>query len=375
MRDFTEILSHPLGPWTWGQLLSGLGLVVGAFVLRALFTRWVGRRVVALALRTRSEADDVAAHALIAPLGWAIPMIGLYAAFRLLAADQPPFVDLGDKVFMVILTLLITWTAFKCVDAAAIFAQERSKHGDGAPGIEDALIPTIRKAIKAFLAVVVFLLIAQNLGYSITGLLGALGVGGLAVALAAKDTLANLFGSITILIDRPFRPGDWITFDDSEGVVEEIGLRSTRIRTFAKTVVSVPNSVLANATVNNFSKMPRRRIMLTAGVTYETRPDQMREAVARIEAWLRGNAEIDQNFMMVKFTEFGPSSLDILVYCFTITTQWAEYLRVKQDTLLAIMDILEGLGLSIAFPTRTVHLAGATPPEAAEAPAAPGARN
>jgi MscS family membrane protein len=207
----------------------------------------------------------------------------------------------------------------------------------------------------------------QNLGYSVSGLLGALGVGGLAMALAAKDTLANLFGGATILIDRPFRPGDWITLPGADGTVEEIGLRSTRIRTFAKTLVSIPNSNLANATVENHSLMPKRRIKFTVGVTYSTTPDQMRTLVQRIEDYLRGNADISQEFLMVKFTAFGPSSLDILVYCFTVTTDWVQHLQARQDVQLAVMDMVDDLGLSIAFPTQTVHLVDDQDPPRIEA--------
>ncbi len=178
----------------------------------------------------------------------------------------------------------------------------------------------------------------------------------LALAMAAKDTLANLFGSIMILIDRPFRVGDWITFNGSDGVVEEIGLRSTRVRTFAKTVVSVPNQALANATVENHSLMPKRRIKSTLGVTYGSSVAQMQTLVERIEAYLRGNAEIDQEFMLVKFTEFGASSLDVFVYCFTTTTDWTRHLAVRQEVNQAIMGLVQEMGLSVAFPTRTVHL-------------------
>ena len=186
--------------------------------------------------------------------------------------------------------------------------------------------------------------------------LTGLGIGGLAFALAAKDTVANVFGSITILVDRPFRVGDWITTDGADGVVEEIGLRSTRIRTFAKTVVSLPNQGLANATVENHSLMPKRRVKMTVGVTYSSSAAQMQTLVARIEALLRARDDVHQEFLLVKFTDFGASSLDVLIYYFTATTDWAAHLQARQEINLAVMGIVEEMGLSIAFPTRTVHL-------------------
>ena len=261
----------------------------------------------------------------------------------------------NTTIFVAAATILVAWTAARITDALATLLAERAKRSETT--FDDQLVPLFRKSAKVFIGLVAFLLVAQNLGYSVSGLIAGLGIGGLAVALAAKDTIANLFGSVTILIDRPFRVGDWITLQGADGVVEEIGLRSTRIRTFAKTVVSIPNEELANSTVENHTLMPKRRIKFNVGVTYDATVGQMREAVARIEGYLRGNPDIDQVFMLVKFTTFSDSSLDIFVYCFTGTTDWTEHLSVKQDVNLAIMEILEDLGLQIAFPTRTLHLA------------------
>jgi MscS family membrane protein len=282
-------------------------------------------------------------------------VIGAYVAFRLLATGHPEWVATGDKIFAVLVTMVIAWTAFRVIDAVATWFAEKAAGTD--TRLDDQLIPLLRKATKVFVGVLTFVLVAQNLGYSVSGLLAGLGIGGLALAMAAKDTLANFFGSVMILTDRPFHVGDWITLPGADGVVEEIGLRSTRIRTFAKTLVSIPNSQLANETVENHSLMPKRRIKFELGVTYDTTADQMRGAVARIEEYLQGNPDIHQEFMLVKFTEFANSSLNIFVYCFTVTTDWTRHLTVRQEVNLAIMDILTDLGLEVAFPTRTVHLA------------------
>ncbi len=333
MSELSTFLERPVGPFTWRQLLIALGLIVGG-LRRCGPSSTLDRPTAGGAgRRTETEADDVAVKALITPLGSVLPLIGVYLALRVLVVGQPDLLDLSGKVFLVAMTLVVTWTVFKFIDALAILATERSRTDGGT--LDNTLIPTLRKAFKVFVAVVVFVVVVQNLGYSVSGLLGALGVGGLAMALAAKDTLANLFGGVTILIDRPFRPGDWITLPSADGVVEEIGLRSTRIRTFAKTLVSIPNSVLANAAVENHSLMPKRRIKFSVGVTYGTTPGQMREAVRRVEDYLRGNPAIHQDFLMVKFTDFGASSLDILVYCFTVTTDWVEHLQARQDVQLA----------------------------------------
>ena len=350
-------LSNTLGPWTWAQLLSALAILVVAFVLRAIISSFLGQKLVALAERTETEADDIAAKAFIFPLGLVLPVTGLYFAVRILSRSVFDWPEAADTGYTVIMTLVVAWTLFRLIDAGALWFSEQAARTDSR--LDDQIVPLLRKALKVFLFVLVFVLTVQNMGYSVSGLLAGLGIGGLAFALAAKDTLANLFGSVTILIDRPFQVGDWVTTDGADGTVEEIGLRSTRIRTFAKTLVSIPNQQMANATVENHSLMPKRRIKFTLGVTYGSTRAQLREAVERIEASLRNNPDIDQEFMLVKFTEFNASSLDLFIYCFTITTDWTKHLSVKQEVNLKTMEILEELGMEVAFPTRTVHLEAA----------------
>ncbi len=357
MHILTDFLGRSVGPWTWSQLLLAFAFIVGALIARAVVNGLVRTRLLAAAARTESEADDKLADALVSPLSLVLPVLGVYGAVRLLLSVQETWRDNADAVFKVLTILVLTWTLFRVIDALAVFLGEMTAKTESK--LDDQVVPLVRKAAKTFVVVLAFILTAQNLGYSVSGLLAGLGIGGLALAMAAKDTLANLFGSIMILIDRPFHVGDWVTFPGGDGVVEEIGLRSTRVRTFAKTVVSIPNQALANATVENHSLMPKRRIKFTLGVTYDSSVAQMQTLVERIEAYLRGNPDIDQDFMLVKFTEFGASSLDVFVYCFTTTTDWTRHLAVRQDVNLAIMAMVEEMGMSVAFPTRTVHLVGA----------------
>ncbi len=354
MASLNAIWAQQIGPWTTGELGLALAFVVGGFILRAILNTVVARRLASWADKTETEADDMATEALINPLGLILPVVGAYLAIRTLLAVQPDWLGLSDRVFKVVSIAVITWTAFRLVDALTLLLRELAARTSSR--IDDQVVPLIRKALKTFLFILAFILVAQNLGYSVSGLLAGLGIGGLALAMAAKDTLANLFGSIMILIDRPFHVGDWITFRGGDGVVEEIGLRSTRVRTFAKTVVSIPNQALANATVENHSLMPKRRIKFSLGVTYDASATQVADLVRRIEEYLRGNPDIDQEFILVKFTEFNASSLDLFVYCFTVTTDWTQHLSVRQDVNLTIMALVEELGMSIAFPTQTVHL-------------------
>jgi len=348
------ILQTEIGPWTAGHILTAFVFLAGAFIVRSIVISGLGRRLKALAERTETEADDIAFRALVGPIGSLVMVVGVYLAFRVLAPSVADVSEWSEKVFRVLLTLIVAWGVFRLVDAGAVVLSDLARRTDNA--LDDSLVPVLRKAAKVLVAVMAFLLAAQNMGYSISGLLAGLGLGGLAFALAAKDTIANLFGGVTILIDRPFRIGDWVTFDGTDGVVEEIGLRSTRIRTFAKTLTTVPNQTVANAVIENHSLMPKRRVKMTVGVTYDASSDQMRALVDRVEQLLKNHADVDQEFMLVKFTEFGDSSLNLFVYFFSSTTDWTKHLHVRQDVNLRIMDIVDDMGLSIAFPTRTVHL-------------------
>lgn len=356
MSSLTSLLSHPIGPWSAGELIASFAVLLAGLVVRALVLNFLSGKLERWAGGTETEADDVAIRAMTGPLGFVILLLGLYAAFRILAAPQPELVSAGRTTMRILVVLAVGLALFRLSDAAAIGLLEVARRTESR--LDDQLIPLLRKTAKVLIAILAFVLTVQNLGYSVSGLLAGLGIGGLAFALAAKDTIANVFGSVTILIDRPFRTGDWITTEDADGVVEEIGLRSTRIRTFAKTLISIPNQQLANATVENHSLMPKRRVKMTVGVTYDTDSAQMSELVERVEAMLKSRDDVHQEFMLVKFTDFGASSLDLFVYYFSVSTDWTEHLRVRQEVNLAIMDIIEKMGLSIAFPTRTVHLVG-----------------
>lgn len=354
MDTLSQFFTREIGPWSLGQLALAFGFILAGVIARAILNSWLGSRLRELTARTETEADDLATAALISPLGLLLPILGGYLALRTLLAVQPEWMTATDRFFKVGIILVVVWTCFKMADALAVLLGELSSRTESK--LDDQIVPLVRKAAKTFIAVLGFVLAAQNLGYSVSGLLAGLGIGGLALAMAAKDTLANLFGSLMILIDRPFHVGDWVTFSGGDGTVEEIGLRSTRVRTFAKTVVSIPNAQLANATVENHSLMPKRRIKFTLGVTYQSTVEQVEKLVADIEAYLKGNPDIDQEFMLVKFTEFNASSLDLFIYCFTVSTDWTKHLSVKQDVNLRIMRMVEEAGMEIAYPTQTVHL-------------------
>lgn len=349
------------------QYLLALFIVVLCLSCKRLVSRVLTRVISPLVDRTHNTFDDLLLHSVRRPLEFLVLIAGLFVALQVLQLPEKPinFQQFGATLVRALLTFDIAWVLFNAVEilerTIGRWAQQT-----GSP-LDEHLLPFIRKTARAFIFILAVVLIIQNLGYSISGLLASLGIGGLAVALAAKDTLSNVFGSMMILLDRPFRVGEWIKTDAIEGTVEEIGFRSTKIRTFAKTLITVPNNIIANSALDNFSRMPKRRIKMTIGVTYDSRPQQMREAVQRIRTMLEQHPAIDQEFMLVNFTDFGASSLDILIYCFTTTTHWQSYLSARQDLCLKIMDILAELEMALAFPSRSVYLHDNTTPPATTA--------
>jgi MscS family membrane protein len=355
MGDF---LQQTAGPWTMYQVCVALLLAVVGLVARLVLNFVARHQLAKITARTESRADDLAVEAVVGPLSAILPVAGVFLGARFLVSTQPEWTWLAqlDRVFRVVSILMVTWTAFRLVNAGAVLLSEMSARTESR--LDDQMVPLARKGGKVFVATLGFLLVAQNLGYSVSGLLAGLGIGGLALAMAAKDTLANLFGSVMIMLDRPFHVGDIVSFPGGEGVVEEIGMRSTRVRTPTKTVISIPNQHLANATVENQSEMPRRRVRFTLGISYDASATQMQDLVTRIEDDLKTNPKVESETVVVRFTEFGASSLDIMVQYFANTKDWAEHLAVRQEVNLRLMGLVEEMGLQIAFPTRTVHLVG-----------------
>lgn len=341
---------------TVGDGVVLVGILVASFVLRRIFQYFIVARLRKLTEKTHTEIDDELVAAVERPVGFLIVLAGLHIALNILGLPKEP-VDIRrffDIVLLLLVTIDMAWLFIRLADVLALFLQRAAQRTDSA--LDDQLVPLIRKSIKVAIAILAFVLVVQNMGYQITGLLAGLGIGGLAIALAAQSTLANLFGSITIILDRPFRVKDVVQGDGFTGAIEEIGLRSTRIRTFERTLVTVPNANLANMTVDNWSERPARRVRFVVGVTYETDAERMERALESIRAILAGHPDVESEGAFVKFTEFGGSSLDILVQCFTPKTDYVEYLTLREELNLAIMRALADLGLEVAFPTRTVYL-------------------
>ncbi len=341
---------------TIGQYATALGIVLVAYVAKKLFAYLFIKVLLPLAQKSKKQLDDRFLACLQKPAEFLIFLVGLFIATEVLQLPSDPFdfVKLATAILKALVIFDIAWFLFNMVDMIDHYIAKWASRTKST--LDDHLAPLLRKSLRIFIVIMACLTAIQTFGYPVTGIIASLGIGGLAFALAAKDTVSNIFGSLMIIFDRPFQVGDWIKAGDLEGTVEEVGFRSTKIRTFAKTLIAVPNNIIANMALDNFSRMPKRRIRLTVGVSYDATPTQMREAVSRIRELLKTHPAIDQEFFLVNFTDFGASSLDIMVYCFTTTTVWGEYLDAREDVCLKIMDTLAELGLEIAFPSTTVYL-------------------
>lgn len=352
-----ELFQVQLGSFRFGELALSFGIVLLTLILRGLVTRLIFRQAKRLAARTRMEYDDRFLEALEKPVEWLLIVVGIMLAIKVLGVN-PEWARIFDLVFRGTSMLVVFWGLLRMVDvmvdvAAAVLGSATEETG------LRGLVPLIKKSARIFLSLVAVVMIVDNLGYDIGGILATLGVGGVAFAIAAKDTIANLYGSLALALDRPFKVGDWIQVgNDVDGDVEELGLRSTKVRTWPKTVISIPNAVLANEKINNWSRMPKRRVKQVVGVTYETSPETMNAIVDSIRKLLCEDEGVHQEFILVNWTDFGESSLDILVYYFTVTTKWVEHMDVRQRINTKIAEVVRDHGSSVAFPTRTLYLEG-----------------
>jgi len=262
-----------------------------------------------------------------------------------------------NQALEVAVAVLVIWAAMRLVDELGRYFKEQAQRNQ--IPVEAPVIPLLQKSLKFFVAIVGSILVIQELGYPIASLLGGLGIGGLAVALAAQDTIANVFGSIIVFTDKPFKVGDWVKIGDVEGFVETIGFRSTRIRTWPRTLVFIPNKTISNSQIENFSAMPIRRITFTLRIAYGARAEQIEALVEGIRRILSEHPGVDQGFHLVNFTEFGEDGLGVYVYYFTKSTVWKEHMEVRQEVNLAIMRLADSLGLTLGVPERRVRVAPA----------------
>lgn len=338
-------------PWLWEVFGVVLLTLIAHYVVNILL-----HRLEIQLGKTANLWDDSMLAAASKPAGGLVWLIGFSLVIEILLRQSDAAIfEAMAPVRSLLVVLLLAWFCIRVIGQVEhrLISDEYT-----AEPMDETTVLALGKLVRVAVIITSVLVILQTLGYSISGVLAFGGVGGLAVGFAAKDLLSNFFGGLMIYLDRPFAVGDWIRSPDKqiEGVVEVIGWRQTRIRTFDKRPLYVPNATFSHIAVENPSRMLNRRIYETIGIRYDD-AGVLKTIVEKVKVMMDAHPDLDHDqIIMVNFNAFGASSLDFFVYAYTNTTDWKEYHGVKQRVLLAIMDIILEHGADIAYPTSTIKL-------------------
>lgn len=340
--------------------LQNLGIAIGIFLLfllfRGLFTKYVFRLIMRMINKTKINFLANIFKSFQKPMEWLFTIVGLYLAVRFY-----PYIDIAaDGLFMrlirVSFIVLFTWGMLNLSSSSSNLFHKINERTN--LRIDEILIPLLSRTVQVVIVAISLTIILQAFGYNIEGLIAGLGLGGLAISLAARDALANILGGIVIISEKPFDLGDWILTPSVEGTVEDISFRSTRVRTFAHALVTVPNNTLANENITNWSKMGKRRINFTIRIIYGTPPEKIKRVIERIKTLLQEHEEVHPETIMVNWEQYREDGLEIMLYFFTNTTVWAEHLDVREEINFKILEILEEENVEIAIPSRRLMMEG-----------------
>ena len=356
IEQVESYLQHLLISLNIGNWVANFALVLCITLAVQLLWRGFTRKTQAIIDRTENHWDDIAWFAIWRPVNWLIALMGGSMALRVVAESEELLMsDYLPVVQKISILLLIGWAFWRLVNKAEMTFVD---HDDK----DTTTVTAMAKLGKLSLAVIIILSVVQTLGVSVSGVLAFGGMGGLVVGMASKDLLSNLFGALMVYMDKPFKVGDWIRSPDKsiEGTVEDIGWRVTRIRTFDKRPLYVPNSLFTQIVVENPSRMSNRRIKENFGLRYQD-ISQVENIINEVREMLINHVDIDtKQTLIVNFDLFNNSSLDFFIYTFTKTTNWVKFHNIKQDILLNIAQIVAKNGAEFAFPTRQLHIESTT---------------
>ena len=335
------------------NLSAGLGIFAIFFILRGMLTRIAVHALRRSGEKIRAKSLDRIADAMRAPLRFLFPVIGLFLFKGMLVLPDGINV-FTEQLLRSLFVVGVFWFVHGLVDFLIDLARDISRGG-----ISEEVDQWLCRSLRILVVLVAGATILEIWGIAIAPILAGLGIGGVAVALGAQDLFKNLIGGVAILVEKRFGIGDWIKVEGVvEGTVERIGYRSTLVRKFDLAPVYVPNHQLSDTGVVNYSAMLKRRIYWKIGLSYSSSVEQLRKVRDGIEAYIASNDafESDGGSMFVRVDNFSDSSIDILVYCFTKTTDWGEWLEIKEAFMYHIKDLVEGAGTSFAFPSHSVYV-------------------
>lgn len=359
-----EFLNNPVANYLWFVGILLFGLIFKTLLSKLLTT------VIYRLLKRFSDADQLPAfrRLLIQPLEIVLFLIFLYFAFQVMEHPLNPTEEAGDKepflkrfafrTYQIFIIVAITWVITRFIDFVGLLFSHRADKTTSK--LDDQLVPFFKDFAKVLVYILSFMIVLGAVfAVNVAAFVAGLGVGGLAIAFAAKESLENLLASFTIFLDHPFVVGDLVEVDGITGVIEKIGFRSTRIRTLEKTFVTVPNKSMIDKPLNNLTLRTFRRVYFDLNLTYDTTSEQIRGIARDLQEYLDKHPRTNQDGR-VRLSNLGPSSKDILVLYFVDTMDWNEYIDIKEEITFKIIDIVESHGAEFAYPTSTVHLQAST---------------
>ena len=343
-----RILNNPLIDW-----IMAIFIFIVIFLFRKKLINLFENVSTVISQNFKTPLSSALFQVIYKPLRWKILLIAFTASYAIL-----DFSKQTNKIYYTLEgtlnIILLGWTIILLIN----FFHKSYKHfyKHNSVDMKDTFVKLSVTAAKVLTVTIIFMMLLQTWGYDIKGLLASLGLVGMAIALAAKDSARHIFGSIMIFTDSPFKVGDWIKTQDVEGTIEEIGMRSTKVRTFAQALVAVPNGNLADSAILNWSKMGKRRVKMTLGLTYSTSSAQMQNILKDIRNLLKNDKDVHQQTIHIYFSEFADSHLGVFCYFFTKSTDWGEFMRVRERLYLEIMKIVEDNQSSFAFPSQSIYI-------------------
>ena len=340
----TEFLDIQLRQWLALPILVGVGYGLGLLVT-SLGLRLLRRR--------QRELASVLSTFVVGPVRLLILVLFLFLAHQLF---QPSLIvgRLLTALEQIVLVLALAWMVLRILESVEEIVRNHAVRRGRTTLLP--LLPVLRKSAKIFIATFAGLAVLHSFGVNVITVLAGLGIGGIAVALAAQKTVENFIGGITLYADQPVRVGEFCRFGGAVGTVEEVGLRSTRVRTLERTVVTIPNGEFSNLQIENFARRDRIWYHPTIGLRYETTPDQLRYVLVEVRQLLYAHPKVDSASARVRFVRFGSSSLDLEVFSYVTVTDFGEYLEVAEDLNLRMLDIVAAAGSSFAFPSQTTYV-------------------
>lgn len=343
---------------TLGDIFIAIGVFLSFLLVRRIFSRFFCYVCHRLGRQTETDIYDRVLEAIKRPLEFTFVIIGLYISGQVVELS-PALNTIFGQIIRSLIAFTIFWSIFRMLDPLSLLLN-RSSMIFGNESMHETIKSFFIKIAKFVVVCSGIAAVFQEWGFNVAAVLGSLGLVGMAVALGAQDIIKNLFAGLTIFLDHIFEKGNWIKTPDVEGTVEEIGFRGTKIRQFDKALVTIPNSKLANEALINYSRMTNRRIYWMIGVEYRSTTQQIQNILRAITTYVHecGDYETDPELTktLIFLDSFGSSSIDIMLYCFTKTTVWGEWLEVKERLAYKIKEIVEAEKASFAFPSQSIYV-------------------